>query len=276
MEEKKKILFIEDEVELSVMITKLLSLEGYDVRTAHNGEEGLEKLKEFTPHLIILDICMPKMGGIEFYKRICDPKSRPKFPVIVLTTYGHMEGMFRELDIDGFITKPCQISDLLREIELVINKGRLPGRGEEQPAEGKKFKQVLIVDDNSEAVERMSRRFAEVEISSTNVRNGGGVLGCIFNRIPDLLLINLHLPDMPGDTVVSKLRHMPRTRNIPVILYTAACPELDHIVTRIVCERVGINHFVATNDPGEILREIMNIEKEQMRLRQQDDQTLSH
>ena len=72
MDEPKKILLIDDEIDLQQLIKTVLSSKGYNVTTADNGQDGLEKLEAADPDLIILDMNMPKMGGVEFYQRICD------------------------------------------------------------------------------------------------------------------------------------------------------------------------------------------------------------
>lgn len=273
MAEKKKILFIDDEVNFSAMITKLLTIEGYEVVNAYNGQEGLDKLRSFIPHLILLDIYMPKMGGIEFYKKICTAESRPNFPVIVLTALGHLAELFRELNVDGFITKPCKIADLLREIELVVKKRY--STEEERVSAGSK-KRVLIVEDNPAVIEKISKRLFEEGFTVSSVRLGGDALECILNEVPDFMLIKLLLPDMSGDSVVSKLKHMPRTMDMRIILYTPLHVDLDHVVTRRVCERLGITNFLETDEPDDILFEIKSIEEEAVRNIEQSDKFSYH
>lgn len=81
----KKILFIEDESSLQKAIGEVLKQEGFEVSSALDGQEGLEKLKEERPDLILLDLILPKLDGFEVLKRIkVDPKIK-NIPVIVLT-----------------------------------------------------------------------------------------------------------------------------------------------------------------------------------------------
>ena len=68
--EKKKILIVEDEASLHESLGEFLSAEGFEVLNAYDGEEGLLKTNEIKPDLIILDLKMPKMNGIEFLKKI--------------------------------------------------------------------------------------------------------------------------------------------------------------------------------------------------------------
>ena len=82
---KKLILAIDDEPDLLEMEKFQFEAKGYKVETANDGLEGLEKLKTIKPDLIILDLNMPRMGGVEFYQKICDEKNMPRYPVLILT-----------------------------------------------------------------------------------------------------------------------------------------------------------------------------------------------
>ena len=106
---KKTILVIDDEVDLTHMLKFWLEREGYNAVTAGNGLEGLEKLRNLKPDLIILDVNMPKMGGIEFYHQICNGGGKPPFPIFVLTARANREEVFRDLAVDGFMSKPFEI-----------------------------------------------------------------------------------------------------------------------------------------------------------------------
>lgn len=85
MTEKTKILIVDDDILLSKMYQKKLSIEGFDVAGAGDGEEGLAKAKEFKPNLIMLDIMMPKMDGFETLKQLKAGDDTKDIPVIFLT-----------------------------------------------------------------------------------------------------------------------------------------------------------------------------------------------
>jgi len=84
----KKILIIEDEEIMIGLLQKKLTVAGYEISVAKNGEEGLEKMKEVKPDLILLDIIMPKMGGFEVMEEMQKDKELKKFPVIVISNSG--------------------------------------------------------------------------------------------------------------------------------------------------------------------------------------------
>lgn len=80
-----KILLVEDDPLIYRMYQKLFTLEGYETEIAENGQEGLDKLEQFTPDIILLDIMMPTMNGVEMLAKLrADPKTKD-IPVVVLT-----------------------------------------------------------------------------------------------------------------------------------------------------------------------------------------------
>lgn len=90
-EEKIKILLIEDEKEVAELYRLKLSLDGYDVVVAENGEEGLEKAMKIAPEVIFLDIKMPKMDGFEVLKKLRESEKTKDVPVIILSNFDEQE-----------------------------------------------------------------------------------------------------------------------------------------------------------------------------------------
>ena len=84
----KKILIIEDEKLMIDLLQRKLSGEGYEISIAEDGEEGLAKMKEIKPNLVLLDIIMPKMGGFEVMEKINKDPELKKIPVIVISNSG--------------------------------------------------------------------------------------------------------------------------------------------------------------------------------------------
>ncbi len=84
----KKILIIEDEEVLLGLIRRKLNQEGYQVDIAKDGQEGLEKMKESKPDLILLDIIMPKMGGFEVMEKVSKDEKLKNIPIIIISNSG--------------------------------------------------------------------------------------------------------------------------------------------------------------------------------------------
>ncbi len=103
----KKILIIEDERIMVDLLMKKLSKEGYSVSAAFDGEEGLSKIRETKPDLVLLDMVMPKMGGIEVIEEVVKDKELKKIPLIVISNSGQPVELERikELGVKDWLIK---------------------------------------------------------------------------------------------------------------------------------------------------------------------------
>jgi len=118
-----KILLVEDEKDLSLSITKLLKIEKYDVEAAFDGKEALDLLKLYQYDLIIMDVMMPKINGIEATKTL--RSAGIKTPVLMLTARSMIEDKVMGLDsgADDYLTKPFAAKELLARIRALLRRG---------------------------------------------------------------------------------------------------------------------------------------------------------
>ena len=118
------ILLVEDDKNQRLLYEQELGLEGYEVITATNGKEALEKVQERQPDLIITDILMPKMDGLEAMSRImCKHKG---IPIIIYTAYSNYKSTFMSWAADAYIVKSSDLSELKDKIkELLTNKAEV-------------------------------------------------------------------------------------------------------------------------------------------------------
>ena len=114
----KKILIVDDEVYILHILDFSLGAEGYEVITAADGEEAIERAKKEKPDLVVLDIMMPKVDGFEACRRLkADPETSP-IPVILLTAKGREvdRRMGMEVGADDYIVKPFSPNKLIEKI----------------------------------------------------------------------------------------------------------------------------------------------------------------
>lgn len=106
----ERILVVDDEVHVVRLLQKYLKSKSYEVYTATNGMEAIEKVKEVRPHIVLLDIIMPGIGGIDALKEI--KKINPKIAVIMVTAVIDEELAKRaiQLGADDYITKPLDLN----------------------------------------------------------------------------------------------------------------------------------------------------------------------
>jgi len=127
-----KVLVLDDDKDIQGLMLEVLSRKGYKVMLAGDGVEGLKKISEDRPDLIILDLMMPNMNGFEFYRQLKANENFNKIPVVVLSA-------LRETDlgknnsilhgIKRFFTKPFDMDSLLREVDGAIKASGNGGIG---------------------------------------------------------------------------------------------------------------------------------------------------
>lgn len=119
----KKILVVDDEVDLVEILKLSLEVNNYEVITAFDGEEALEKAKKEKPDLILLDIVMPKKDGWTFVREMKMDESIKHIPVIVLTVKEQLKDEFELEGVKDFIVKPIEIEKLLDKIDIYFQYG---------------------------------------------------------------------------------------------------------------------------------------------------------
>lgn len=119
---KKRILILDDDRSIVNLIQRLMMDEGYDVVCAYDGEKGLKLVLSENPALVILDINMPKMSGMAFYREMIHlTKDRPRIPVLIMTGRNELEDFFKDIKVDGFIAKPFRIQELAAKVQEILS-----------------------------------------------------------------------------------------------------------------------------------------------------------
>ena len=118
---KSNILVVDDEPQITRVLKTTLSTQGYAVRTACDGDEAVQLLKEWTPDLVITDLRMPNMGGLELCRHI---RARSRIPIIVLSVKGEEQIKVEALDAgaDDYVTKPFGVHELLARVRAAMRR----------------------------------------------------------------------------------------------------------------------------------------------------------
>jgi DNA-binding response OmpR family regulator len=114
------ILLVEDDKNQRLLYEQELRHEGYEVVTASNGKEALEKVQEELPDIVIMDINMPKMDGIESMGKILSKNK--EVPIIINTAYSNYKDSFMSWAADAYIVKTSDLSELKDKIKEVLAK----------------------------------------------------------------------------------------------------------------------------------------------------------
>jgi two-component system KDP operon response regulator KdpE len=122
---QRNILVVDDESQITRVLRTALSGHGYNVRTAGDGDEALEVMRQWTPDLVITDLSMPNMGGLELCRRI---RAKSALPIIVLSVRGEEQPKVEALDsgADDYVTKPFNMNELVARVRAGLRRAARP------------------------------------------------------------------------------------------------------------------------------------------------------
>lgn len=125
MNEHPHILVVDDEPQITRVLRTTLTAKGYDIRVANDGEMALEIMKDWTPNLIITDLMMPNLDGVQLCRRV---RSMSQIPIIVLSARGQERSKIEALDAgaDDYITKPFAIGELQARVRAALRRSPKP------------------------------------------------------------------------------------------------------------------------------------------------------
>jgi two-component system KDP operon response regulator KdpE len=128
-ETPQNILVVDDESQITRVLRTTLSGHGYLVRTAGDGDEALEVMRQWSPDLVITDLSMPNMGGLELCRRI---RSKSAVPIIVLSVRGEEKPKVEALDsgADDYVTKPFNMNELVARVRAGLRRASRPAQEE--------------------------------------------------------------------------------------------------------------------------------------------------
>jgi two-component system KDP operon response regulator KdpE len=121
MSESRRILVVDDETQITRVLRRSLSAKGYEVQTASDGEEALAVFAQWPADLVITDLSMPQMGGLELCRRL---RTTSQVPIIVLSVKGEERAKVEALDAgaDDYVTKPFGIDELLARVRATLRR----------------------------------------------------------------------------------------------------------------------------------------------------------
>jgi len=122
---KQNILVVDDEPQITRVLKTTLSSQGYGIRTAADGEQALKEMKGWPPDLVITDLRMPKMDGLQLCRAI---RAESRVPIIVLSVKGEEAIKVESLDAgaDDYITKPFNVNELLARVRAALRRAAVP------------------------------------------------------------------------------------------------------------------------------------------------------
>jgi two-component system, OmpR family, KDP operon response regulator KdpE len=159
--DKPSILVVDDEPQITRVLKTTLSSQGYAIRTANDGDEAVRVMKEWTPDLLITDLRMPNMNGLDLCRSV---RRTSSVPIIVLSVKGEERIKVEALDAgaDDYITKPFSVNELLARVRAALRRASAPAKPESDIIEVGDFRidlQAHSVNVNNREVHLTPKEF---------------------------------------------------------------------------------------------------------------------
>ncbi|MGR9073921.1 MAG: response regulator [Gammaproteobacteria bacterium] len=224
-----KILIVDDNVDNLVMLKRLLESAGYSVYTAANGRECLEKASLFRPDVVLMDIYMPEMDGLETTRRLRLTETGEKTVIIGLSanSYSSTQKKSLEAGCNDFIAKPVRLNQLLMCFEKHFPRDGPKMEPEHTTPTGSESRHphasILIADDNEINRMLLSAQIGDIGASIAEAEDGLKALNLMRRQKFDLIFLDLHMPGMGGAEIMLNLLDYPDfpNRNTPIVAITA-------------------------------------------------------
>jgi two-component system cell cycle response regulator len=228
-----RVLVVDDILANVRLLEAKLAAEYFEVVTAMNGVDALESVQRTNPDIVLLDVMMPGIDGIEVCKRIKSDTQTQHIPVIMVTALDQPEDRVRGLEAgaDDFLTKPvndlslfCRLKSLVR-LKMLTDELRArsigsdtmnllgEGRGDNEMRQGR----ILVVDNRSTGAERIKsalegrHEVTVIDDPQAAVINAG-------ETVYELIIVNLDMENVDGLRVCSQFKSLERTRQTPILI----------------------------------------------------------
>lgn len=231
-----RILVVDDILPNVKLLEAKLASEYYDVLTASNGEEALRRVAQDSPDIVLLDVMMPGMDGIEVCRRIKGNPEWAHIPVVMVTALTDSQDRVRGLEsgADDFLSKPvndmalmARVRSLVR-LKMTIDEWRarnatatqlgVVDRAANVMDEPADKANILVIEDRGFEVDKINQSLQRDQHTLVFATNGGEAMQAAANKDFDLIITSLNLAQGDGLRLTSHLKSNERTRSLPIVM----------------------------------------------------------
>lgn len=212
-----KVLTVDDSKTVRIIVKKAFKTYDCDIIEAANGVEGLAMAAKETPDLILLDVTMPVMDGVEMLTKLKADPVLKSIPVVMLTAEGGRDNVLKiaKIGVRDYIVKPFREEVLIDKCSRIIdlkpvNEGPAKAKSILDPAD------ILVVDDKPVIVQQIQEGLKTTPWRIKGVATQGEAVDSITKGTPDLIIISLSLPEDAAFTLFRHIRTTPKTKYTPV------------------------------------------------------------
>lgn len=222
MSNQEKVLVVDDELVMRELLYNVLAKNGFKAITAPNGEEGVKMLERERPDLVIMDLMMPGLNGLEAFVRM--RQIDPQIEVILLTgaNIDDLEAQARKLGVTEVLRKGVGVELFMKSVNYVLEKRKAKRIQPQAKAKGK----ILVVDDEPEIRFMLEKFFARQGYEVATAGSGEEAVKAVAEHIaskseadkkaPFMVLMDIRMPGMDGLVALNKMKQL--DKKVPVIM----------------------------------------------------------
>jgi PAS domain S-box-containing protein len=235
------VLICDDDPDIVEVLAAMLEANGYSTLTAHTGQQALDLAAAQAPSLILMDLRMPGMSGWETIAALGADPATSAIPIVILSALAPDD--YAVPAASSWLTKPVDQGALMRSLRKALGNDATTS--------------VLVIEDDEQLGEVLKVFFTDHGVHARVAHTGMQALSMSREVPPDLLVLDLGLPDIDGYAVVNALRRDERLRSLPMVVYTGQ--ELDESDRRRL--RLGETRFVskAGESPADFERQVIGL-----------------
>ncbi|HCU53662.1 MAG TPA: hypothetical protein DIC36_05065 [Gammaproteobacteria bacterium] len=235
------ILVVDDDPVNCQVVSRRLTQEGFSVAIATGGQEALDALDHQRFDLVLLDLAMPGMDGVETLKRLRSHVRGAHTPVIMLSAHDDSDSIktcLAQGAVD-YLVKPLVIPLVRARIERCLRPATAVKSEPESP-KAPAITRILIVDDDDLNCRLLTRQLQNPGYTVTAVNRATEVVDLLAKESFDVVLLDVNMPTMNGTVLLKHIRSHPRTRHLPVIMITAT----NEVSTMLECIDHGADGYI--------------------------------
>lgn len=212
----KHILIADDEPTVVALAKQKLEERGYIVDTARNGKEAMKIIEAMKLDLIVLDVVMPVMDGVDVYKELKKSPRTAGIPIVIMTDNRIFRESFQTLGVEHFLPKPLDSEKLIHKVEYIFTCAELGGKN----------KQVLVLGSDLEITEHIGKILEGQSLIVGKSADPIDFISTCLILAPKVVILDVLIRgDVPSFEVIKALRCFTRLRDIKILLFTRISPE---------------------------------------------------
>jgi CheY-like chemotaxis protein/anti-sigma regulatory factor (Ser/Thr protein kinase) len=236
----KTILVVDDEANIRRFLSHELKKRGYAVLQAAGGSEAIELARKHHPDLITLDVLMSGMSGFDATAVLKSDPYTKDIPILIVSVIEDKKRAY-QMGVNEYLTKPFKIEELVEKVNRLLRDAQ---------------KKILVVDDDKNLVKSLKYQLGKRGYSTDAAYDGKRALDKVASQPPDLILLDIKMPQMDGYEVMKSLKLKTETAQIPVLVMTGV--EIDG--SRVKALSVGAtDYFTKSGDFSKMFQTIEDI-----------------